>query len=670
MWGQHKITYSPDRTILAKKCVGSACMSCRDTAWLAQLPSNPKWEEVEAQLRGDEKARTMFSEWTSRRFGEKVPRYARQSVQETIKIGMRWEDSYVPLTAEQFSQQFPGVSWRQVPGLKVETVRDSRGTPREVLLTRDISTMGSRVVVYYQTESELHEHQLLPETHLRPQQGQEFWTKMLEKAMQTRPAPIASIPTLDELKDMVRRSGGGPRPVFQGGVASTTSGTPASQAPVVANDALFEEVIDGDGDDASKVTGNFGGFGNQLTAPESAAALALQDGSGAETMADGGQRAGRRLRAQVSDPAAPERKKPKARVSTGSKGARGKSPGAPDNGLTVRNLLRGLVDKPKVGIYHRRLQLPGLQKTLSVADYLTEEAQVAALAAAERLQPGELPRLPEEELRPALDLILKQMPANELPKETLSGLVRRRALLALESPAMLMKVAWPWHTDSSSLRPREFDPYEPTMSTIPDNDDFNKDDKMKLAADIIVKDALATYMLRRELGINLVVGLAAVACNVSATTSALAAEVIANVQAIAAIVQKTPATSEQLKALVTLRDRDHAPGSFTDGLTQLLAEPWWTTKLNMVWETAAAESLAAPTIEKIERQLASGNPADAEQAWDTVHKQKKYHMAKKPAIWCHNSCDSIIGDSLPQAGGLNLGDDHGSKTRPTVVHNR
>ena len=86
MWGQHKITYSPDRsTILAKKCTGSGCMSCRDTAWLAQLPSNPKWEEVGAQLREDEKARTTFSEWTSRRFGEKVPRYARQSVEETIK---------------------------------------------------------------------------------------------------------------------------------------------------------------------------------------------------------------------------------------------------------------------------------------------------------------------------------------------------------------------------------------------------------------------------------------------------------------------------------------------------------------------------------------------------------------------------------------------------------
>jgi len=249
------------------------------------------------------------------------------------------------------------------------------------------------------------------------------------------------------------------------------------------------------------------------------------------------------------------------------------------------------------------------------------EAQVAALAAAERLQPGELPRLPEEELRPALHLILKQIPANELPKETLAGLVRRRALLVLESPAMLMKVAWPWHIDSSTLHPREFDPYEPTMSTTPDNDDFNKDDKMKLAADIIVKDALATYMFRKELGMNLVVGLAAVACTVSATTSALAADVIAIVRAIAAIVQNTPATSEQLKGLVTLRDRDSASGSFADCLTPLLAEPWWTTKLNMVWETAAAESLAAPTIEKMERQLASGNLADAEQAWDTARKK-------------------------------------------------
>jgi hypothetical protein len=285
--------------------------------------------------------------------------------------------------------------------------------------------------------------------------------------------------------------------------------------------------------------------------------------------------------------------------------------------------LQGIIEKPKVAIYHKRLQLPGLQKSLPVAAFMVEENAVVALAAAERLQPCELKALPEEELRPALALVLKAIPASELPREMVLGLVRRRALLVLDQPATLMKVCWPWPGSSAS----EFDPYEPTMATTPQWHDYSSEDKVRLAADILVQEALATYMVRKEAGVKLVVQLSQVvqaapvglADSQAGTVTDAGATVVRDLRgtlaAIAAIVQTTPATSDQLKGLAALRD-GFPPGSCGEGLAQLLADPWWADRLNKVWHTAAAESLAAPAMARITLQLASDT--EAGQAWSTA----------------------------------------------------
>ena len=51
MWGQYKVTYTPDRTqILQRTPLTQGCSDCRDLAYLAHLPAKKSWDELVREL--------------------------------------------------------------------------------------------------------------------------------------------------------------------------------------------------------------------------------------------------------------------------------------------------------------------------------------------------------------------------------------------------------------------------------------------------------------------------------------------------------------------------------------------------------------------------------------------------------------------------------------------
>jgi len=131
-------------------------------------------------------------------------------------------------------------------------------------------------------------------------------------------------------------------------------------------------------------------------------------GSGTQPSPGGPTGSGRRLRAQRSNPEDPPARGAKKSRTSGHKKVLQE--------VSVLNMLRGVIEKPKVALYHRRQQVCALKKTADALTCIQEENELLALAAAEQLNPGEIARLPEPDLRTALDQVLQRIPANELPR--------------------------------------------------------------------------------------------------------------------------------------------------------------------------------------------------------------------------------------------------------------
>ena len=510
-WGQHLVTYSTDRrTVLQKKPVGSGCAACRDTAMVGFAPEVRTWEEVAQLLANDPKKQATFVEWGLRRTGQRLPKHAQAEVRQGVRAGVRWEDVCNVMTMKDFSERYPGIAARQVPGVRVETLADSRGSPQEVVLIRDIAS-PSRVILYYESEATHHEMLLRPDHHVRQQQGAEWWSQALTRALQTRPSSAAA--SLDELDELVRRHGPGHHrrsraagqqqpfpPAGSGRVEVPQEG--ALQDPV--SEFPREIVDDGqwDGDEMSNASRPQPVAAADAAAPE----LAMSE---LEAAAEPElPRGARRLRPQPSDPAAPQPKRKERRQSSSSR--RSGATGSGGNDLSVLGLLAGTVEKPKVALYHRRQRLQAIERTADKATVLAEQAEMAALSAADQLQPACLARLTDEELSPLLRVVLQHVSVAELPRAFALGLVRRRTMAAVgghglveADPANLLRVCWPWPLPAKlaatgSAKPRAFDPSAAELCAVTCVD---LGEKILWASELLVKDVLVTYMTRKASGL-------------------------------------------------------------------------------------------------------------------------------------------------------------------------
>jgi len=186
-WGQYKVTYTTDRLqVVARVPMGLGCSECRDLAYLAYLPVKKSWEELEKELPHDAKLRASWREWQARR-GGKVARFPKQAVHETTRVGLRWEETFMPLPLN--SDVLQGTDPHAIPGLRVDTIRDTNGKPTPVILTRDPNT-PPKLIMYCETEANLLEHHLTQEQQLRATQGAEWWAHLMEKTYSPGQHPL------------------------------------------------------------------------------------------------------------------------------------------------------------------------------------------------------------------------------------------------------------------------------------------------------------------------------------------------------------------------------------------------------------------------------------------------------------------------------------------------
>jgi hypothetical protein len=172
-WGAHMVVLSPDqKTVLQQKPHSSACQECKEAAYAAQVPSRTRWEDLQPSL-SDPKKLSTLQNWCALRSGSKAHRFIPQGAKEVRQIGHRREESYDVLTMTEFQRRFPGTKPSSIPGVRVDTVQNSRGEPEEVILTRGAEP--PRLVVYHQVDAQLEDNYLLPSSHLRKEQGSEFW---------------------------------------------------------------------------------------------------------------------------------------------------------------------------------------------------------------------------------------------------------------------------------------------------------------------------------------------------------------------------------------------------------------------------------------------------------------------------------------------------------------
>lgn len=528
-WGQHMVTYSNDRlTVLNRKASGSGCADCRNTAVVGFAPQVKPWPEVEQLLNSDPKKKASFAEWGLRLRGERLPKYPQSEVRHGTRAGVRWEDTYHPMSVKEFAQRYPGVVPGRVPGVRVETLADSRGETQEVVLTRP-DDAPSRIVLYYESEATHHEVLLRPEHHVRQQQGSEWWSQALARVLQARPA--ATPPTLTELDEVVQRHVPTARPRQSARDAPQLQPQPAPSAATGAEsaedaaDMLYEILVDGvdDGEDVA------------LTATPSPPVPASIAGgaepphppAGSQKTAPDGN-SSRRLRQQTSDPAAPVRKQ-RRRSGSGRDAVSPTAAGGGGGDLSIVSLLAGTVSKPKVALYHCRQRLQSLEKSADQATILTERAELHALCCAEKLAPGSLVRLPAEEFMPSLQVVLQRVAPEQLPKVFLLGIVRRYALevvgqsgLAKLDAERLLRTCWPWQlagaadsraltgaADSRALAgaadshahagTHAFDPREPKLADVPGVD---PSEKISWSSEFLVRDALVTIMARKASGLQ------------------------------------------------------------------------------------------------------------------------------------------------------------------------
>ena len=661
-WGAQAVVLSPDRSaVLRQRPHGTVCLECKEAAYVAMLPRRARWEEFEPSLHTGSQHRTALEQWRALRAGVKAPRFLAQSASQVTNMGYRWEETFQVFTPSDL-----GMATRNIPGVTTHMVRDAQGESREVILVKDPAS-PPRIIMYHDVQVGLQDHHLRPETHLRREQGQEFWAALQQQARQNQPR-VATALTKEELFDLVRRAGGNvpttggatgsglhgewPSPLpAAAGAASSRAQSPqppaatdpaASRASSTAADEECPELVLDDDATAGAAT---------VKAPEpprSPTPLALQDDGG-----NAGSRRGK-LRPTMSNPEPPAVPKKKARQPRGARAQSAGGQAAASEALTVQDILRGVAAAPgpKVLIYRRRQQLPALKKSADTLSYMKEVEEIEALSAAERLQPTEISRLASEELRPSLGLVLRHVGGVEaLPVETILGLIRRRALQCLDDPTALVKTLWPFGPcprpgedaaassrgedaaassrgedagasshgmDAGASSRGEFDPYEPALCVAPEI--VSDESRLRLALDTFVKDALATYLSHKAEGAKTIAKLvpltvaAPVPRNLHGTAASLTQELRATLDGMGAIVQPTAVNAEQLQGLMSLTQGQLPTAA---ALGPLLASDYWASRIKQAWATAAAESLAEPAMQELAGKLQAG----ADDAWDAV-KQK------------------------------------------------
>jgi hypothetical protein len=301
---------------------------------------------------------------------------------------------------------------------------------------------------------------------------------------------------------------------------------------------------------------------------------------------------------------------------------------------------------------------------------------LAALCAAEQLQPDSLPRLATEEFAPALRLILQQLPAADFPSVFSFGLVRRQALIVLREgrPSALLRVCWPWPWPGglavSQTMPQAFDPEDPCLHQIA----ISLQEKVAWGFQFLINDALVKLMSQREAGRTalLLLGTEVMqACSAASESADMPNPILLKVQelqqtfaAVTAVTQRAAVSQEQLRALSDLKDKSIGLAA---SLSPVLQDTWWASQLQRVWLTAAAEGVAHPMMLSIMQTLnndlaAVPGSSDVDAAWTKAQRRlprwrqdlregSTEQVEESLRSWLQRSVKSLTSDSELESEG-------------------
>ena len=356
----------------------------------------------------------------------------------------------------------------------------------------------------------------------------------------------------------------------------------------------------------------------------------------------------KRLKQQLSDPQDPPEARPskkKGRPSTASTEDGQQTPQAQQTScagrrhqpkkadappFTVENILKEMFDQPKVNLswklssYRTATQKGGV----NASELFTEKQKLDQLQAAINLLPGEVTSLSDSEYNSAVETLFLVLNANQLPLNIVHHMVLRFARSAMDrrNPAGVLEYAWGWGQAMT------FDPRNPRLR------DFaqlkNGSDKLEVlrkTVDIISKDYMAKLMSSQALRKSEIVelaGLLRIAAQPTITEEkSIVQEVLDVALAVAAIVQSTACTQDQISALRRVSDMLESKAGADSAAQALLVfwnDPWWLIQQENVWKIAADEGAAAPQIAKILEALAGEADGDSvDEAWKTAELRLK-----------------------------------------------
>ena len=567
-----------------------------------QAPNKRNWPEMEARF-ADPAGRASWEEMQRRRDG-KCARFKRQAVQKHTTVSMEWKVDFKPVPVAELKRRYPKVDLSAVPGLRFEKIKNEKNEEVVVALFK---VGDDRVTISCKTEAAYIEHVMRPESQLRAGQGEEHWQELLQQTLRSRPRSdgiaehelAALLGQAAPTKDSVR-----------GSASSSRAEERGSHTAIVAHDDDYSQY----GRKADEAEGEEEDAGERAPSPASTTASRRKSGAKRPSANQDGEGS----------------KKPRKGTPPPAKAA---------EALTVENILRGIIDKPKVLIYHRQMSLPTLKKTESEIAIRVEEALLEALRSASVLVPLELPRIQESDLRPALDKVLGHIGIKRLPVETVLGLVRRAALIQLGKPREVWSSVWPW-AGPADATPAPFDPYRPRLQDAVQWPSVELPSLAEFAAKTIVEDCLASLMARKtvdEIGelAELARGMRCPDEN-SATCGRDLKTLLVGVWAL---VQPTAIDSTQIQALLAVKTGSSA---LIKALKPVLQDVYWADRMKEVWPRAAAESTAAPLMDRARSDLLSSDSADIERGWSTLAgKLQQWTDLLRPGATQHVLCAAV-----------------------------
>ncbi len=286
----------------------------------------------------------------------------------------------------------------------------------------------------------------------------------------------------------------------------------------------------------------------------------------------------------------------------------------------------------QVEIYHSKQRLVAFAKTASEVQLHNEQEKINRLEHAVRLSPGEIKTCPDQAYEAAVASIAAcpEM-AGEWPAEVASALARRQCVKLVADPLALYHHVWPCSLAGQTVSQTEWDPLQPSVHGLPNT---SMQDKVDLAVSILLEDFLANRMIAQERGMEDIVAMAgAVAGGVEQLPKDLGDKTIKQLTAVAdlllgtaAVVQATPTTQAQLRALTELETEKSDLASVVRTLWQ---NPWWQAKREKAWVVVADEAMSQPQIHMILEGLST--PEKEARAWNLAQqKLQQWQVRLRP----------------------------------------